>query len=242
MRTYIESFDDGPGGWIGWTSNAAGPKRLEIRDSCAIEHSPWWIDYNHAPPGGGYLHLPFALLTRPHSRDPDGYAHLAGPNRFIEKQFPTDFTNAKATLRLRGNVDLRGAQFLFHVQAKVGNVFVNHCLHAQPFHVTSDWSEQSVRLVPDPAQWTPLRSRHDRTDFYGDADISKVLRDVNNNIILVIYPLRIVPRRPVAFPHQLRAGEDYEVDRSQLPDGFILLDEVRIEFNGYSRQACRRKL
>ena len=48
---YTETFDNGPGGWYGWISNAAGPKPLEIKDSCAISRSPWWIDYNHAPPG-----------------------------------------------------------------------------------------------------------------------------------------------------------------------------------------------
>ena len=41
---YTETFDDGPGGWYGWISNAAGPKPLEICDSCAISRSPWWID------------------------------------------------------------------------------------------------------------------------------------------------------------------------------------------------------
>jgi hypothetical protein len=230
VRTYVEHFDDGPGGWIGWTSNADGPRRLDVRDSCAIERSPWWIDYNHAAPGGGYLHLPFALLTRPHRVEPDRYAHLSGANRFIEQQFPTNFTDAKVTLRLRGNLDLRGANFLFHAQAKVGNVFVNHCLHAQPFQVTPDWTEQSVRLVPDPNQWTCLGSRWDRTDFYGDGDIGDVLRDVNNNILLSLYPLRVVPTRAVADAHRLKAGEDYEVDRSHLPDGFIQIDEVRIDF------------
>jgi hypothetical protein len=234
LRTYREDFDDGPGGWIGWTSNARGPRRLEIRDSCAIERSPWWIDYNHAPPGGGYLHLPFSLLTRPHRISPNGDAHVSGPNRFIDGKFPTDFTNAKVTLRLRGDLDLHGANFCFHAQAKVGSVYVNYCLHAQPFRVTEDWSEQSVRLEPDPRQWTALSSRSDRADFYGDGDLRDVLRDLNNNIILVLYPLRIVPSLKVNRPHELRAGEDYEVDRSVLPQGCILLDEVRIDFpNGH---------
>jgi len=54
-NTYIETFDDGPGGWFGWTSNSGGPKPLEISDSAVISRSPWWIDYNHAPPGGWAL-------------------------------------------------------------------------------------------------------------------------------------------------------------------------------------------
>jgi hypothetical protein len=43
---YIETFDNGPGGWYGWISNAAGPKPLEIRDSCAISRSPWRIEFD----------------------------------------------------------------------------------------------------------------------------------------------------------------------------------------------------
>ena len=41
MPTYIETFDDGPGGWFGWVDNARGPRALEIRDGSAISRSPW---------------------------------------------------------------------------------------------------------------------------------------------------------------------------------------------------------
>ena len=61
---YHESFDHGPGGWFGWASNAIGPKELETRDGVLISRSPWWIDYNHAPPGAGYMHLIAMLLTK----------------------------------------------------------------------------------------------------------------------------------------------------------------------------------
>jgi hypothetical protein len=43
--TYIEDFNDGPGGWFGWTNNLQGPKPLTIRDGAAVTSSPWWIDY-----------------------------------------------------------------------------------------------------------------------------------------------------------------------------------------------------
>src|SRR3954454_3756809 len=102
VRSYIETFDDDCGGWIGWTSNAAGPARLEHRDSAVISTGPWWVDYNHAPPGGGYLHLLFALQTRPHYKYDATMRQLAGPNRFIEEEFSTNFTDARVTLRLRG--------------------------------------------------------------------------------------------------------------------------------------------
>ena len=56
-RTYVETFDDGPGGWVGWSH---GLTSLETGPSLVVSRSPWWIDANHAPPGGGYLHLLFA--------------------------------------------------------------------------------------------------------------------------------------------------------------------------------------
>jgi len=49
-RTYLETFDDGTGGWSGYISNAAGPKPLEHTGSVVTSRSPFWIDYNHAPP------------------------------------------------------------------------------------------------------------------------------------------------------------------------------------------------
>src|SRR5690348_18055113 len=99
-KTYLETFDDGPGGWFGWISNAAGARALEIHDGYATSRSPWWIDYNHAPPGAGYLHLPFMLHTR--GKAGEHLREVAGENRFIGGGFPTDFTGAKVTLRLRG--------------------------------------------------------------------------------------------------------------------------------------------
>ena len=232
MGTYVERFDEDCGGWIGWISNAAGPARLGRRDSAVVSSSPWWIDYNHAPPGGGYLHLLFALQTRPHYKYDDTMRRLAGKNRFIEGGFATDFTDARVTLRLRGEVDLRGgAQLVFHAQAKVNERYVNQALVGRPYRITSDWSEQTIELTPDPALWQSLGARHDRADFYGHGDVRDVLADVNGNIILILFPLDVVPAKGhIAEPHCFKAGEDYEVDRARLPSGHVMLDEVRIEF------------
>ena len=51
-RTYLETFDTGPGGWYADRHHA-----LPVWDGVAYCHSPWWLDANHAPPGAGYLHL-----------------------------------------------------------------------------------------------------------------------------------------------------------------------------------------
>jgi hypothetical protein len=230
-RAYSESFDQGPGGWIGW--DGSGAARLEIDDGVAISRSPWWVDYNHAPPGGGYLHLLFCLHTHPQSTTRAELQKAGGVNRFVRGGFPTDFTRAKMTLRLRGEVEQRGAALALLVQARVGDFFINHVLMAQPFAVAPDWSEQTINLEPDPQQWKCMGSRHDRMDFYGWGEIADVLRDVNGDIILVFHLLDVVPSRPVdGDPHRLRADVDYQVDRSRLPQGSVMLDEVRIEFAG----------
>lgn len=230
-QVYIESFDHGPGGWLGWESNAAGARGLEIHDSMAVSRSPWWIDYNHAPPGAGYLQILFSLHTRENTPFPAQYWELGGDNPFISNSFPTDFRNARVSLRLKGELETKGAQLVMLVQAKVGSIYACHALVAQPLTVLPEWSEQTLRLDPDPTQWRCLGVRHDRTDFYGWANAVDVLRDVNCNILFVLFPLNVVPIEPVlSDPHLLKAGEDYRVDSSKLPEGIVMVDEVRIEF------------
>lgn len=227
--TYLETFDEGPGGFFGWISNAQGPRALEYHPGIVTARSPWWIDYNHAPPGAGYLHLPFILYTR----GPLGevYKEAGGRNHFIDGKFPIDFTDARVTLRLKGEVETRGAQLTLLVQGTVGSTCSGWLLTGQPFQITPDWSEQTVTLFPNPAQWTNLGSRHDRVDFYGFLPLETILANVNADILLVFHPLDVAPMGPIAGdPHILRPEKDYPVWRSRLPEGYIDLDTVRIDF------------
>jgi len=228
---YRETFDDGPGGWFGFISNQQGIKPLEIRDSCALSRSPWWIDYNHAPPGAGYLHLLYMLYTK--GVPGEHHREVAGENRYIRQGCGTNFINAKITLRLKGELLDRGAKLCFLAQGVHDGICSGWLLTGQPFTVTPDWSEQTVTCVPDPAQWTCLGTRHDRADFYGTHPLTTVLGDANVDILLVLHPLDIAPMGPLdGDPHRLRPERDYPVWRSRLPEGYVLLDEVRIEFPG----------
>ncbi len=229
QRIYRESFEEGPGGWFGWVSNSVGPKPLEVRESCAIARSPWWIDYNHAPPGAGYLHLLYMLLTRgpfsEHQRE------VAGENRFVRGEYSRDFRGVQMSLRLRGELLERGAKLCLLCQAIQNGVCCGWMLTGRPFQVTDTWSEQTVAVEPDPALWMALGGRHDRQDFYGVLPLEDVLADVNTNILLVLFPLDVVPMGPIhGDPHQLRPERDYPVWRSHLPEGYVMLDEVRIEY------------
>ena len=113
-RTYTEDFDGDRGGWWGWISNSAGPRPLEHRPGVVTSRSPWWIDYNHAPPGAGYLHMLSCTGTRGSIAEP--YAEGGGPHRLAAGEFPTDYTNARFALRLRGELEKRDAELLLLVQ------------------------------------------------------------------------------------------------------------------------------
>ncbi len=231
MKTYLEQFDNGPAGWWGWSGNAEGLKRLEMKDGSAISRSPWWIDYNHAPPGVGYIHMLFCLNTK----GPPGeqMKEVAGSNAFTNNKFPVDFTNARLTFRIKGEFEPRGANVVLLIQAAVGDTITGWMLTGQPLRVTPDWTEQTITAVPDEKQWTCLGSRHDRTDYYGRTGLKQILGDVNVNIMLVAFPVNVVPMGPIeGDPHILRPAKDYPVWMSRLPEGYIKIDTVKIEFAG----------
>ena len=232
-KTYIETFEDGSGGWFGWESNALGPKPLEMRAGCVVSRSPWWIDYNHAPPGAGYMHLLFALSTS--GTQSEHEREVAGANRFVQSGYGVDFTNANVALRLKGELLARGAQLVLLCQGVHGGVCSGWALTGRPFEVTEDWSVQTVTAAPDESQWTCMGSRHDRADSYGRVELGTILANVTANIILVLFPLTIEPMGPIeGGRHILRPDKDYPVWRSQLPEGYVMLDEVRIEL-AYTR-------
>lgn len=233
---YIETFDDGPGGWIGWIGGGGGPVALERTDSAVGTRSPWGVDINHAPPGAGYLHLLFILMTTAGLANRPKLLAAGGPNRFVDGGYSRDLTNARLTARLRGRLDRRGSQLMVLAQGDIAGKGVrgNHVLLAQPFDVTPEWTEQTLVLEPDPAQWLSMGVRAAGADSgaYGHSSIADVLRDVNVDLLFVLFPLQAVPDGPIdGDPHALRAGKDYAVRADRLPAGEVWMDEVRIEYD-----------
>jgi len=228
-QTYLEPFADGPGGWWGWVSNSVGPRALEYRPGVVTTRSPWWIDYNHAPPGGGYLHMLFCTYTR--GPIAEHFAEVGGPHRLVEGGFPTDYTNARFTLRLQGELETRGAELILLVQANVNGMTSAWVLTGQPVRVEPEWTEQSIIAAPDPAQWTCMGGRHDRVDYYGHVPLETVLGDVNVDIMFILFPLTVRPMGAIdGDPHILRPGKDYPVWQSPLPEGYVELDTLQIDF------------
>jgi len=183
------------------------------------------VDSNHAPPGAGYLHLLAFLLTHPD----DVPAH-GRPNRFTDGGFSRDLRNARLTLRLRGQVDWRGSDLLLLVQSRLPATTANYVLTGQPFHVSPEWTEQTVTLSTNPTEWTCRGTRHDLLDYYGCGDIVDVLSDVNVDLILVLFPLEIVAASPDTDLHQIRPHLDYDINWDVLASGRIEFDTIRIEY------------
>lgn len=227
--TYRESFDEGPGGWWGWGGNEVGLRALPHRDSYIETISPWWIDYNHAPPGAGYLHMLFCLTTK----GPLGeqMKEVAGPNHFLQGGFSRNLENAEVHIRMRGEMKMSGAQVVLLVQAQSDGLTAPWALTSQPISIEQDWREQSLVLRPDESAWTCLKGRHDRRDYYGYRPLADCLNDVNCNIMLILFPLNIVPLGdPGGDLHLLRPERDYPVWRSSLPEGRLQLDQFEIHY------------
>ena len=88
-----------------------------------------------------------------------------------------------------------------------------------------------VTLAPDPKLWTALGTRPERADTYGTRPLENVLANVSTNVHIVLFPLDVVPMGPTEGDiDKLRAGHDYPVWRSRLPEGYVLFDTVQIEF------------
>ena len=229
MTTYVEDFDDGPGGWMRVVDNYSGPAALPISHGAVRCQGPWWVDYNHAPPGGGYLQLLMALATR--GAPGEALRELAGVNRFVTGNFPIDFTNARITLRVRGELETAGTGLHVLLQGTQDGICSGWVLSGQPIAVKPDYTETTLTCVPDQRQWTSLGSRHDRTDMYGEKPFLDILGNVNVNMHIVMFPVKPRPMGRIGGdPHILRAGRDYPIWPSSIAQGYLEVDRITIDF------------
>src|SRR5256885_16073628 len=204
MKTYVEEFDETAGGWLKVVDNWHVAAPLPVNNGAIWCYGPWWVDYNHAPPGGGYLQLLMCLNTR----GPVGEVarEVGGPNRFVADNFPTDFTNATIKIRARGELEQAGTDLAVLIQGTQEGICSGWVLTGQPIRVQKEYTETILKLELDPRQWTSLGSRHDRRETYGTKPLEKVLANVNVNIYLVMFPVKPRPMGPIdGDPHLLRA-------------------------------------
>ena len=229
-ETYMETFNDGAGGWYIWLDNFKGAAQLEMNGHAIVSRAPWDIDYNHCHPGGGYMHLLFCLELL----GPLGEMMCeagGGCNRFIEGGYSTNLTEAQLSVRIKGELEKRGSELCLNIQGSQGTHSAAWALSGQPISVTPDWTWQTITLTADERQWTFMGSRHDRTDHYCHIDLKTVLADPYN-IILMLLPVNVVPMGSLdGDMHKLRPEYDYPVWHSKLPDGYVMIDEVKIEYS-----------
>lgn len=233
-RRYTETFDTESNGWLLWLAGGGGPLPSMIRNGALVSRSPWGVDFNHAKPGAGYLHLLFCLpMMRPDKYPYERLEPFCGKNRFVTENYPTNLTNARITTRLRGDIDLKGSQLTLLVQSDVGSIRTNWALHQQPIPISRRYREHTITVTPDESQWTYLGTRGKGADCdnYGYAPIADAIKDVNVNIVLGLFPLDVQPLHNTdADKDELRAGKDYAVNRLLLPEGDVYLDTVTIEW------------
>ncbi|MBM3932923.1 MAG: hypothetical protein FJ319_01250 [SAR202 cluster bacterium] len=246
-RTYVETFDNGPGGWATYERHTV-LRALEHRNGVVTNRSPFMLDSNHAYPGGGYFLIVAFLMTLPSPGFDSEIEAVAGTNAFLEGGYPADFTNARVTVRLKGEGDTKGARLVLHTAAEVGDLIVPAQLVGQPIEITRTWSEQTVTMAPEQSQWNMMGGNWSKGKRYRFGTINEVLPQVKN-LIFVLSDIDVVPAAPMKVdsakitfgePAQippglepryiLRAGRDYPVDWTLLPSGSIAIDTVKIEF------------
>jgi hypothetical protein len=121
-------------------------------------------------------------------------------------------------ITLRGHdVDLRGANLYFWVQARPSDKAVDLVLVGQPVDaavLTDVWSTVTLRVAPD-AGWECMNTMPLLSDRYACAPAADVLRDINRRFGLIIYP--IACGVPCKQPEQN-------------PTGTIDIDDVTINY------------
>jgi hypothetical protein len=228
-KTYIETFDETPGGWVRVVDNVHPPAPLPVRAGALWSYGPWWVDYNHAPPGAGYLQLLMCL----HTKGPFGETlkEVGGENRFVAGGYSRNLTNCRVSVRIQGELEAAGTNICVLVQGAQDAMVTGWIYTGETFTATPDYTEQSVTLVPDESKWNCLGARHDRVDYYGCTPLAHILSDVNVNLYLLLFPVTPRPMGPIdGDPHLLRAGKDYPVWPSSIAQGYVAVDTFRIDW------------
>tara|TARA_B100000941_G_C28379602_1_gene486593 strand:- start:278 stop:520 length:243 start_codon:yes stop_codon:yes gene_type:complete len=73
-------------------------------------------------------------------------------------------------------------------------------------------------------------SCHDLTNVCGYGDIGEVVRDINVNLILVLFPLTSTLISEMDEIRRQGADKDDKVDMQDLPKSLVIFDMIQIEF------------
>ncbi|HEV8444783.1 MAG TPA: hypothetical protein VGQ27_14965 [Steroidobacteraceae bacterium] len=206
---YRHDFADGSGGWrtvhtlvspdqlpvdssncfISWLGLYACTLDVPVEGGRSVLQSPWWLDPNHAKPGG-YGHL--NLLT---------WVYLNGmPGSSTEGMPSIDLRDVTLRVSMRAQAfNPAGGRLVFWFQTKMPDGrFANFAYTSSPLDAVlppdgSELSQFNIKLVADPAAWTCLGAAVDRSDFYGCMDVVNAMSAVKDDFGFIIIPVSDSP-------------------------------------------------
>lgn len=185
---YSEDFSRGSRGWHYYAkspfNNILSCIHSVPPDGCVIpcrwengfieSRSPWWIDYNHKPPGAGLLNVLFVIWLDSY------YGGL--------RQKSLDLRDARLHCRVMiAEANLKGNHVYFWFQTfnSEENKYHNYVLTKRPLDVSkaaSSWRDVTIPINTDGADWTCLGSSQERSDKYACGSIEMDLQNVNANL------------------------------------------------------------
>lgn len=93
------------------------------------------------------MHLPFCMVTvGPYG---EMLKVAGGRNHFVEGGFSANLTNARFSVRIKGELEKRGSELCLLVQARHDKVLANWTMSRHPIAVTREWSVQTVTITAD---------------------------------------------------------------------------------------------
>ncbi len=90
------------------------------------------------------MHMLACLST--YGPETEAIKEAGGPSRFIAGGYPTDFVNARMTVRLKGELLKRNAELVMLVQGGVDGICSGWLLTGQPIQVSEQWTDRYANL------------------------------------------------------------------------------------------------
>lgn len=230
-KGYYEDFN----GDSGWVADRARPlfENNGTGKSIATQgYDLWSIDHYHAPPDGpGYLHI---LMWLPTGNYDQFYPVFYGQQKppFIKANCSTNLTSATLRFKYRAVIKNPGpANIYLWVQAVKGDAGINYRLR-KPVPVSPEWRVEEIRLQPDPNLWVCMRGASYMPMYTKGCEFSigELLKDVNRNILFVLFPLALSDEVAQKSSLKQRPMQHFTVDREALPSGYLEIDWITIDY------------
>lgn len=196
--------------WTSWLELQACIVPAPVRAGALFLQSPWWLDENHAPPGGaGHLSLVAWVYVRDiESRAPPAQLDLRG-------------ARLKAQMRA-AQLDLKEGQMVFWFQTSMpGGRFANFAYTGVPLHLQllepDEFNVIDIELTADPALWTCLGAHESRVDTYGCMPLEEALGCVDIAFGMIVFPVGASPQPELQPSGTIELGS-FELWRRGIPE------------------------